>query len=247
MKLTIILALLVMLSASLAQESAEMVAEKEKVKSAIVNETDSWLEDDFEGWVNSYDPNSFVLWVNAGVNFYDEQEDWNTLKERFERIFKNRQGPLDRQIKQDNFSIHVMGDMAFASYDQHTVIERDDHPVTYTNRELRSLVKVNGEWKIIFMGALVKSQYTDTTWANTEAYINSLGYLMLDMNRPREAAKVLQLNTEFFPSSANAWDSLGEAYMLAGENELAIEHYKKSLALNPENEHAKKMLKTLGN
>ena len=41
------------------------------------------------------------------------------------------------------------------------------------------------------------------------------------------------------------YDSLAEAYMTAGENERAIEFYKKSLALNPANTNATKMLETL--
>ena len=47
------------------------------------------------------------------------------------------------------------------------------------------------------------------------------------------------------PQSANAYDSLGEAYMKAGDNEKAIKNYKKSLELNPENNNAKKMLEKL--
>jgi tetratricopeptide (TPR) repeat protein len=44
---------------------------------------------------------------------------------------------------------------------------------------------------------------------------------------------VLALVTTRFPKSANAWDSLGEAYALKGDKESAIKHFKKSLSLNP--------------
>jgi len=43
-----------------------------------------------------------------------------------------------------------------------------------------------------------------------------------------------------YPKSANAYDSLGEAYMSAGEIDLAIRNYEKSLELNLKNENAKK-------
>ncbi len=36
-----------------------------------------------------------------------------------------------------------------------------------------------------------------------------------------------------YRESWNAFDSLGEAYMKAGNKELAIENYEKSLKLNP--------------
>jgi len=47
------------------------------------------------------------------------------------------------------------------------------------------------------------------------------------------------------PQSANAHDSLGEAYMINGNKELAIKNYKKSLELNPDNTNAKEMLNKL--
>ena len=50
---------------------------------------------------------------------------------------------------------------------------------------------------------------------------------------------------EVCPESSNAYDSFAEAYMKHGDTKLAIKNYKKSLALNPENENAVKMLKEL--
>jgi tetratricopeptide (TPR) repeat protein len=67
----------------------------------------------------------------------------------------------------------------------------------------------------------------------------------LQYNRVNEAIEVFDFMVEEFPLSANAWDSRGEAYMKAGNKELAIENYKKSLELNPDNENAKKMLEQL--
>ncbi len=46
-----------------------------------------------------------------------------------------------------------------------------------------------------------------------------------------------------FPASANARDSLGEAYMNAGDRARAIENYEKSLNLNPKNTNAVEKLK----
>lgn len=49
---------------------------------------------------------------------------------------------------------------------------------------------------------------------------------------------------EAYPQSANAWDSLAEAYMIGGK-ELAIDYYKKSLELNPNNPSALEIIKKL--
>ncbi|MBK8424555.1 MAG: tetratricopeptide repeat protein [Lewinellaceae bacterium] len=55
--------------------------------------------------------------------------------------------------------------------------------------------------------------------------------------------------TDRFPQSANAWDSLGEAYATKGDKENAIKSFKKSLSLNPPKnvkDNSEKFLKQLG-
>ena len=76
--------------------------------------------------------------------------------------------------------------------------------------------------------------------------MNNFGYTLLRRNRTEEAIKAFNLNVELFPESFNAYDSLGEAYMKAGNNELAISNYLRSLKLNPENESGIRALKKLG-
>ncbi len=49
-----------------------------------------------------------------------------------------------------------------------------------------------------------------------------------------------------YPDAFNPYDSLGEAYMDAGDHEKAIANYKKSIELNAGNENGKDMLKKLG-
>ncbi|MBU1012769.1 MAG: hypothetical protein KKG99_07175 [Bacteroidetes bacterium] len=80
---------------------------------------------------------------------------------------------------------------------------------------------------------------------NDERFINGLGYSLLADNQIASAIKVFIKNTNLYPQSANTFDSLAEAYMKFGQNDLAIKNYKKSLELNPNNENAKKMLEDL--
>jgi CubicO group peptidase (beta-lactamase class C family) len=82
--------------------------------------------------------------------------------------------------------------------------------------------------------------------AITESQMNSIGYVLLNNSkRVPEAIAVFKLNTEDFPESANTYDSLGEAYMVAGEKDLAIKNYEKSVELNPRNEGGIAALKKL--
>ena len=60
-----------------------------------------------------------------------------------------------------------------------------------------------------------------------------------------EAIEILKLNVEAYPDSANAYDSLGEAYFVSGNTPQAIQNYAKSLSLDPANTNAAMMLKKL--
>ena len=72
-----------------------------------------------------------------------------------------------------------------------------------------------------------------------EYLVNRIGYSMLRSRNENDQSKALsffRLNTENYPSSFNAFDSLGEAYEALGDTENAINNYEKSLELNPGNE-----------
>lgn len=79
-----------------------------------------------------------------------------------------------------------------------------------------------------------------------EPELNRLGYELLGSGLVKEAVEVFKLNVEMFPEAFNTYDSLGEAHAAAGERELAVKNYKRSLELNPQNTNAAAALKRLG-
>ena len=78
-----------------------------------------------------------------------------------------------------------------------------------------------------------------------EQRLNSVGYAFMRQKKMAEAIAVFRVNVELYPDSWNTYDSLGEAYMNNGEKELAIQNYKKSLELNPNNTAGAAALKKL--
>ena len=57
---------------------------------------------------------------------------------------------------------------------------------------------------------------------------------------------MFRLNVKEFPESWNAYDSYADALRENNEKQKAIENYKKSLELNPENSNGINMLRKLG-
>ncbi len=79
----------------------------------------------------------------------------------------------------------------------------------------------------------------------SERELNRLGYDLLKQQRVADAIEIFKLNVEIFPNAANAYDSLGEAYLKAGDQGLAAKNYRKSLELNPHNANAAEVLKKI--
>jgi predicted transcriptional regulator YdeE len=78
-----------------------------------------------------------------------------------------------------------------------------------------------------------------------EITLNMLGYRLLYGGKESDGVEVFQKNVKEYPQSSNVYDSLGEAYMKTGQNDLAIQNYEKSLQMNPDNRNAVERLKKL--
>ncbi|HWA35275.1 MAG TPA: DUF2911 domain-containing protein [Cyclobacteriaceae bacterium] len=83
----------------------------------------------------------------------------------------------------------------------------------------------------------------------SENDISNYGYGLLGLGLTDKAIKVLTVNTARFPKSANAWDTLGEAYFRKGDKTNAVKSFRKALSLDPPanvKNNSEKFLKELG-
>ena len=55
--------------------------------------------------------------------------------------------------------------------------------------------------------------------------LNNVGYRLLNENKFKDAIDIFKKNVKLYPKSSNVYDSLGEAYMMNGDKDLAIENY----------------------
>jgi tetratricopeptide (TPR) repeat protein len=109
--------------------------------------------------------------------------------------------------------------------------------------EFAHALRENGFEKAYQMYAETRKNDPDFTLEEND--VNLWGYALLQRNKTKEAVEVLKFNAQLYPQSFNAYDSLGEAYMVNGDKELAIKNYEKSIELNPNNTNGTRMLKIL--
>ncbi|WP_075351959.1 dienelactone hydrolase family protein [Algoriphagus marinus] len=90
----------------------------------------------------------------------------------------------------------------------------------------------------------LKSIYPDLELP--EGKLNYLGLqLLYNRETTPKSIRVFEFATQIYPTSANLFDSLGEAYLYQGDTSMSIVNYQKSLDLNPQNENAATVLKRL--
>jgi len=85
----------------------------------------------------------------------------------------------------------------------------------------------------------------DPTFQVNENELNSWGYQLVSQKNLPAALSIFKLNVVLCPGSANAFDSLAEAYEIMNNQVEALINYKKSLALNPKNKNAADRIQAL--
>jgi len=91
--------------------------------------------------------------------------------------------------------------------------------------------------------ALLKANAKDESV--NESNLNQQGYNLMNEGKLKLALAVFKVNMQLYPSSANVYDSYGEALAKNGDIELAITNYKKALAIDPKNKNTAKALAEL--
>jgi tetratricopeptide (TPR) repeat protein len=78
--------------------------------------------------------------------------------------------------------------------------------------------------------------------ARVQDEVNAAGFALLRGEKAHQALEVMLLNTRVFPDAFGTWDSLGRVHMTLGQDDEAIRAFERSLALNPDNASAERML-----
>jgi len=79
----------------------------------------------------------------------------------------------------------------------------------------------------------------------SEEMVNDVAYQLVAEKRLDTAIALFKLNAVDHPESGNVYDSLGEAYAMRGDRNLAIESYTKAVAHDSTNVHAKQQINEL--
>ncbi len=103
-----------------------------------------------------------------------------------------------------------------------------------SEEEFFNIIQTEGVAKATEVFRNVRKSHPDTVIFRERA-LNRLGYTYLNSGKIEDALGIFKLNIEAYPDAFNTYDSYAEACMVDGDIELAIENYKKSVEINPDN------------
>ena len=131
-------------------------------------------------------------------------------------------------------------------YGVETLAEQKERVILYNKKSLSELY---GSGKSVdeIIEFCQAEDLAESAYNLSESGINRFGYGLMAEGKDDEALKIFKLNTELYPDGANTYDSYGECLLKLGYREDAINAYEKSLALDPDNENAEKVLAELKN
>ena len=96
------------------------------------------------------------------------------------------------------------------------------------------------------LNAYIKIQQNDSLDPVIDLYrLNSMANKYIRANKIVEAKELILINIALYPQKSLVYDSMGDAFKKENDTVKAIEYYKKSLVINPENRNSLRNLEKL--
>lgn len=220
--------------------------EEQALVRLVKQETETYSKGDSTTWRTLFVQDEKTNNVFVTKDYYSALKGWKEMASTMIGWMKERGKPSRYDIVDvSNLIINVSDRLATLTYDQNLKSSKSDTLPARSTREYRTLLKIGDEWKIAALITHDTASYTSTKPEDVENELNVLGYSFLTDKKIDQAIEVFKFNVKMYPNAWNPYDSLAEAYAVAGNKKLAIEHYRKSIKLNPKNDNGIKMLAKL--
>ena len=217
-------------------------ADLAEVRRVIRAETETYYRRDADGWKGTWVQDSTAIRTFITSGSYSVARGWEKFGPGTVESLRRDPTPQAARVDWSNFVARIDGALAWAEYDERTVTPGDSEPLLA--RQQRTLVKRDGEWRILSAGSFVGSSYGASPGA-IESRLGGVGSDLTAARKHRDAIEVLELNARLFPRTATAHQRLGGAYAAAGDTTRARASYERSLGIDPKNEASRAALAAL--
>ena len=141
-------------------DEVDYASEQEAIFAVIDGESKAFWDKDYEAWASHWIHEPYIRtmgwWPDGGVTVV---AGWDSRAERMKRNFEAspEPNPTANAFRRENVNIRIFRDVAWLTYDQYGLDTGDSlMDMPGLSRETRILEKVDGEWKIAYVGWLLE-------------------------------------------------------------------------------------------
>jgi len=156
------LLLLLILMFSACQEKLDVNKEKEAIIAALNGESEAYLAMDSTKWMSYWVQDESTLRINAGEDSYSVAKGWKQMYMEMKANMENDSllaDYKDMKFTKSDFNIKVYPGCAWAYFNEKFTATYKGQPIETEDMQLRILEKIDGQWKIAFMGIVDVSSY----------------------------------------------------------------------------------------
>ena len=159
----LIIATTVMLTVAFSgcEQALDMEKEKAAIIKVINQETESYLERDFDAMYATHVHDSLNMRLTAGADNYVFAEGWEDVSKHMsgDETEDELNPDLHIKVEKTNYRMKVYPGSAFVVCDQMWTSTFDDDVTEIESIQVRFLEKIEGEWKISFVSFIGVSGY----------------------------------------------------------------------------------------
>ncbi len=138
--------------------------DKAAVLAVLDAETAAFLRRDMEAlaeyWVHSSQARRMYAYAHLGVKVY---EGWDLINAQMRRTVEHYGESYDKsRVRRERMNVIVIGDMAWATYDQVGEKTSDSFELVGTHHELKIFHRIEGQWKIACIVSMQRSMDHET-------------------------------------------------------------------------------------
>lgn len=137
-----------------AQQDNNFSKKEQAVMQIIQQETAGWWERDYNKWADAWAHKDYILWSGTTQESHEQYDSWQTLSAYVKESFEAYPDPDSGDITRTDWQFRIYKNAAWVRFLQ------DAYTIT---TETRMLEKVNGEWKLIYVGWINKSSYEEAS------------------------------------------------------------------------------------
>lgn len=145
------------------QQTIDIEQEKAAIIELINNETNAFVDYDFEGVASFYSKDSLNIRLSAGRDDYNFLEGWENVANHLKGQIEDEEVPSDSHVsvEKSNYRMKIYPESAWVLCDEKWTYRYTTDTVEINSIQVRFLEKIDGEWKIAFLSFVGTSGYDE--------------------------------------------------------------------------------------